>query len=130
MSFKLSVFAIIIFSYSVTVQANEPIQVFLLAGQSNMQGQGVVSMNHEKYYNGGKGNLEWSMQNSKSKEMMKHLKTEDGEWTVRDDVEIAYKTKLQSFLGFAFFRARTSAWERIGFPIFGPGLKARSIPSP
>ena len=28
--------------------------VFLLAGQSNMQGQGVVDMDHPDYYNGGK----------------------------------------------------------------------------
>ena len=32
-------------------------KVFLLAGQSNMQGQGVVDMDHPKYYNSGKGNL-------------------------------------------------------------------------
>ena len=32
-------------------------QAFLLAGQSNMQGQGVVDMDHPKYYNGGKGTL-------------------------------------------------------------------------
>ena len=42
--------------------------VFVLAGQSNMQGQGVVSMDHEKYYNAGKGNLVWSMENSQSRE--------------------------------------------------------------
>ena len=36
--------------------------VFVLAGQSNMQGQGVVSMDHEKHYNAGKGNLVWSME--------------------------------------------------------------------
>ena len=30
---------------------------FLLAGQSNMQGQGVVDLDHPKYYNGGQGIL-------------------------------------------------------------------------
>ena len=33
------------------------IHVFLLAGQSNMQGQGVVDLDHPQYYNGGKGTL-------------------------------------------------------------------------
>ena len=39
-----------------------PVKVFILAGQSNMEGQG--SVDHD--YNGGKGNLVWSMKNSKS----------------------------------------------------------------
>ncbi|NNC89605.1 MAG: hypothetical protein HKN82_14210, partial [Akkermansiaceae bacterium] len=29
-----------------------PLRVFLLAGQSNMEGQGVVSMDHPDHYNG------------------------------------------------------------------------------
>ena len=44
-----------------------PIKVFLLAGQSNMQGQGVVQMDDPKDYNGGKGNLVWSMTHSASR---------------------------------------------------------------
>lgn len=72
--------------------AGEVIQVFILAGQSNMEGKGVVSMDHEKYYNGGKGNLVWSMKHSQSAAMMKHLKNADGGWVVRDDVTISYDT--------------------------------------
>ena len=68
-----------------------PLKVFILAGQSNMEGQGVVSMDGEKDYNGGKGNLVWSMKNSKSAEKMKCLKNEKGEWVVRDDVQISFK---------------------------------------
>ena len=68
------------------VEAN-PIKVFILAGQSNMEGQG--SVDHD--YNGGKGNLVWSMANSKSADRMKKLKNERGEWVVRDDVQISYK---------------------------------------
>lgn len=70
-----------------------PTKVFILAGQSNMEGQGVVSMNHPKYYNGGKGNLEWSMIHSKSADKMKHLKDEQGNWTIREDVQISFKSK-------------------------------------
>jgi len=73
--------------------AGEPMKVFILAGQSNMEGQGVVSMDHEKHYNGGKGNLEWSMKHSASAPMMKHLKDADGQWVVRDDVTISFKVK-------------------------------------
>ena len=69
----------------------KPLKVFILAGQSNMEGQGVVSMDGERDYNGGKGNLVWSMKNSKSTEKMKCLKNEKGEWVVRDDVQISFK---------------------------------------
>ena len=69
----------------------QPIKVFILAGQSNMEGQGVVSMDGEQGYNGGKGNLVWSVQNSKSAEKLKKLKNEKGEWVVRDDVQISFK---------------------------------------
>lgn len=77
----------------VAIAANTgPVKVFILAGQSNMQGQGVVSMDGEQGYNGGKGNLIWSMKHSKSAEQMKKLKNEKGEWVVRDDVQISFKT--------------------------------------
>lgn len=77
----------------ITNAADEVVQVFILAGQSNMQGQGVVEMDHPKYYNGGKGNLVWSMKNSVSKEKMKHLRDQQGNWVIRDDVQISYKVK-------------------------------------
>lgn len=64
----------------------KPIKVFLLAGQSNMQGQGVVEMDHPKYNNDGKGNLVWSMQHSASKDMMRHLRDDRGKWVEREDV--------------------------------------------
>ena len=70
------------------------LKVFILAGQSNMEGQGVVSMDDAHNYNGGKGNLVWSMKYSRSAEKMKHLKNEKGEWVVRDDVQISFKVIL------------------------------------
>jgi len=48
--------------------------------RTNMEGHG--SVDHD--YNEGKGNLVWSMNNSKSAEKMKKLKNENGEWVVRD----------------------------------------------
>ena len=72
---------------------HKTLRVFIFAGQSNMEGQGVVSMDHEKHYNGGKGNLVWSMENSASKDLMKHLRNSKGEWAERDDVEISFKAR-------------------------------------
>jgi hypothetical protein len=69
------------------------LQVFILAGQSNMEGQGVVAMDHPKYYNAGKGNLVWSIAHSKSNAQMKHLKNADGKWVVRNDVTISFRNK-------------------------------------
>ena len=34
------------------ISGNDVIKVFILAGQSNMEGKGVVSMDHPEYYNG------------------------------------------------------------------------------
>lgn len=79
--------------------AQGPIKVFILAGQSNMEGQGVVSMDGERDYNGGKGNLVWSMKHSKSAEKMKKLKNEKGEWVVRDDVQISFKVREKVLKG-------------------------------
>lgn len=73
--------------------ADKPIQAFILAGQSNMQGQGVIDMDHPEHYNHGKGNLVWSMEHSQSKEQMKHLRDAEGHWTQRSDVLISYKVK-------------------------------------
>jgi len=69
-----------------------PVKVFLLAGQSNMEGQGVVDFDHEQYYNGGRGNLEHVMRNSNFAERYKHLKDENGDWVIRDDVWVWYQT--------------------------------------
>jgi len=75
-----------------------PIKVFILAGQSNMQGQGVVEMDDPKDYNGGKGNLEYVMANSPLASMYTHLKDAKGKWTVRDDVWVRYKTPNRGLL--------------------------------
>ena len=63
-------------SYSET-NYKSSIKVFILAGQSNMTGNGVVS-HKDKYHNHGKGNLEWCMAYSDSAAKMKHLKEEMG----------------------------------------------------
>jgi hypothetical protein len=73
----------------------ERTRVFILAGQSNMQGCGVVERDHQKHYNGDKGNLLWAMTHSESRDQMSHLKNDSGFWTRRADVSISYKQKDQ-----------------------------------
>jgi hypothetical protein len=73
--------------------AKSPVKVFILAGQSNMEGQGVVDLNHERYYNGGKGNLEHVMKDPAKAHVYGHLKGDDGNWVARDDVWVWYRTE-------------------------------------
>lgn len=75
-----------LFTLALALSAHaKPIKVFILDGQSKMQGQGVVSMDGEKDYNGGKGNLVWSTKNSKSAAKLKPLQNDKGEWIVIGD---------------------------------------------
>jgi hypothetical protein len=70
-----------------------PVKVFILAGQSNMQGQGVVDLDHPQHYNGGRGILNTVMKNPAKAHLFKHLKDGAGEWVVREDIRVDYKTK-------------------------------------
>jgi len=95
-------------------QAGEgPVQVFVLAGQSNMQGQGVVDMDDPRDYNGGKGNLEHVMEHSPLASQYAHLKDAQGKWTVRDDVWVRHATEKRGLLtgnltiGFTGYGGRT-----------------------
>lgn len=83
----------LLFCTPLSAQDNPPIvRVFVLAGQSNMQGQAVVDMDHPEHYNGGKGNLNDVM--IKSKGRFDHLKSTDG-WSDREDVKVRYQTEKQ-----------------------------------
>jgi alpha-galactosidase len=63
-----------------------PVKVFILAGQSNMQGHGEISK-------GEKGNLTWVVKNDPAGNYQ-HLIDADGKWTTRDDVFIYSKDKF------------------------------------
>ena len=65
-----------------------PLKVFILAGQSNMEGQGVIKMNPQR--NGGKGSLEYMCKESKMAWRTRHMVDADGNWVVRKDVWIWY----------------------------------------
>jgi len=70
-----------------------PVKVFILAGQSNMEGQGVVEMDHPDYYNSGKGNLVNTMKDPKKAHLFKHLKDDKGRWVARKDVKISFRER-------------------------------------
>ena len=65
-------------------QGKSPVKVFILAGQSNMEGQGAI---------GGKGSLEFYLKDPASAARYKHLVDKDGKWIVRDDVWCSYGNK-------------------------------------
>ncbi len=63
-----------------------PVKVFVLAGQSNMQGHGVIDADPAR--NGGRGSLEWLATDAATAGRWGGLQDEDGGWVVRDDVWI------------------------------------------
>lgn len=64
------------------------LKVFILAGQSNMQGSGIVKADPNR--NEGKGSLEWLVKNAETAEKYAHLVDKKGDWKQRDDVWISY----------------------------------------
>jgi len=84
---------LILFSLGLVVAAQlhaKPLKVFILAGQSNMEGQAVVDL-EGKDYNEGRGTLAMLMRDPAKAPMLKHLKDAQGKWTVRDDVWVRYQ---------------------------------------
>ncbi len=59
--------------------AGDSVKVFILAGQSNMEGHGKVDA--EPKANEGQGSLEWLVKNPATAARFKHLVDKDGEWT-------------------------------------------------
>lgn len=82
-----------------TAEELSPVRVFILAGQSNMEGQGVVDLDHPKYYNGGKGTLQRVMSDPKKAAQFPHVKDAAGNWIVRDDVFVRFKTRHETKKG-------------------------------
>lgn len=68
--------------------AAAPIKVFILAGQSNMEGQGFIAAAPKR--NGGKGSLEFLAKDAATKAKFAPLVDAAGKWRVRDDVFISY----------------------------------------
>ncbi len=66
----------------------KPTKVFILAGQSNMEGQGFIVADRKR--NEGRGSLEFVVKDPVTAPSFKHLVDKDGKWIVRDDVWISY----------------------------------------
>lgn len=87
------------------IAAPSPLKVFILAGQSNMEGQAVTDL-AGKDYNNGKGTLLQLMRDPAKARLFKHLRDDQGRWTVRDNVWVRYKREhgrlLRGPLGMGF----------------------------
>ena len=68
--------------------ASKPVRVFILAGQSNMEGHGYVPSEAKR--NGGKGSLEFMVKDEASRQNFASLVDAKGQWRTRDDVWIRY----------------------------------------
>ena len=68
--------------------SSKPVKVFILAGQSNMEGQGFIAADAKR--NGGKGSLEFLAKDSKTAATFAPLLDPQGHWRGRDDVFISY----------------------------------------
>lgn len=91
----LSMHGVFIPSQSVPATQKSPptLRVFLLAGQSNMEGQAVVDLDHEQHYNGGRGTLQHVIANARDKQRYQHLRDQDGKWLKRSDVVVWYRAR-------------------------------------
>lgn len=75
----------------------KPVKVFVLAGQSNMEGQAVADLEGTDY-NDGKGTLKALLKDPAKASLAKHLMTDKGRWAVRDDVWVRYQRENQPLL--------------------------------
>jgi arylsulfatase A-like enzyme len=88
-----------------------PVKVFILAGQSNMEGQAVVDL-EGKDYNDGKGTLKTLMRDPVKGTLFAHLKDAAGDWKTLDDVWVRYQPEDQPLrkgplsVGFAVYNDR------------------------
>jgi alpha-galactosidase len=85
-----AVAAIILFASNAWAEpvGKGPVKVFILAGQSNMEGAGAIRGDLER--NEGKGGLEYLVKDPATAERFRHLVDDQGDWVVRDDVWIWY----------------------------------------
>lgn len=65
-----------------------PVRVFILAGQSNMEGHGFIAADPER--NGGRGSLEFLAKDAETANRYAQFLDPTGQWRTRSDVWIAY----------------------------------------
>ena len=94
---RCPIFYLLILLTQASIAQSLPTKVFILAGQSNMEGQAVVDL-AGKDYNEGKGTLAKLMEDPAKAPMFAHLKTADGKWVVRNDVSVRYQRENRALL--------------------------------
>lgn len=96
-----------------------PLKVFVLAGQSNMEGQAVADLT-DKHHNDGKGTLVAILDDPARLDRFAHLRDDSGAWRVRDDVWVRFRPQRGPLLagpltvGFTAYEGRRH---------FGPELQ-------
>jgi alpha-galactosidase len=85
------------------------IKVFILAGQSNMEGHGLIKGNQNQ-----KGTLEQLTKNPATAKSFQQLKDEEGNWKIRDDVWISWYNK-KGKLTIGGYAGRGSIGPELGF---------------
>ena len=99
---------------------NGPVKVFILAGQSNMEGQGVADL-AGKDYNDGKGTLNFLLKDPAKAPLYSQLKDDKGQWAAREDVWVWYKPKNSPVksgplgLGFTVYGGKHHFGPELGF---------------
>ena len=102
------------FFLCIVAQAEHPAKhLFILSGQSNMQGAGQVNIN-PKSHTKGKGSLEYLMKDPKTAAKFAHLKDKKGKWVTRKDVWIRYDDR-QDGLRPGFGARNTTIGSELGF---------------
>ena len=74
-------------------EKRDVVKVFLLAGQSNMQGHGIVDLDDAEKFNGGKGTLKSLLADKSKRRLLAHTHDSNGNWVTRDDVFVRYQIK-------------------------------------
>ena len=82
------VFLLAILVVNRPVEAMPSVRVFILAGQSNMEGHGFVAAEPKR--NGGRGSLEFLVKDAATAQRFAPLVDNAGQWRTRDDVWITY----------------------------------------
>ena len=92
--------AVLAINFTAAARAEDqpkPVKVFILAGQSNMEGQAVADLDG-KNYNDGKGTLKALLADPAKAPRLQHLRDDKGGWTVREDVWVRYQREKQPLL--------------------------------
>ena len=81
---------VLVLAMTAPTRAEPPrkVRVFVLAGQSNMEGTGFVPADPKR--NGGQGSLEFLVKDPATAPRFRQLVDEEGRWRTRDDVWISY----------------------------------------